>query len=103
MDPLAAVSTPSRRIKNLLWLLALLAAWRLSWWLLADSFSYGLMPEDPIKGRDEGCYTAIEQWLGVPTPTPIRTLEQFLGAILFLGVPLVLVGWYYHRKPFPKM
>ena len=95
-------STPNRWGEDLRLLLALLAAWALSLWLLNDGFSFALMDDDPVTGRARGCYTAVEQWLGVPVPTPIRTLEQFLGVILFLGVPLVLVGWYYHRKPMPK-
>jgi hypothetical protein len=98
----AELDTRRRRSRSGRLLFAFLAAWGLSLWLIKDGFSYGLMPGDPVTGRAEGCYTAIEDWLGVMEPTPIRAVEQLLGAILFFGVPLVLLGWYFHRKPMPN-
>jgi hypothetical protein len=80
-------------MKTIRRLLILLVCWGASWWLVADAFSYGLSPEDPATGRARGCYTAIEEWLGLSEPSWIRTLEQILGAVLFLGVPLVILTW----------
>ncbi len=102
MDQFSMTEKRPWRLKDSIRLLCLLAAWTLSWWLIFDGFSYGLAPEDPDTGRERGCYTAIEDWIGVKTPTPIRTLEQLLGGGCFLGVPMVLVIWYYYRKPLPR-
>ncbi|HEX4962032.1 MAG TPA: hypothetical protein VF173_14435 [Thermoanaerobaculia bacterium] len=88
------------------WAFLLLAAgWVLSCWLVLDSFIFALMPEDPATGRERGCYTDIELWLGVKEPTWIRGAEEIVGAVLFLGIPLVLLIWsvrrFLRRRNFP--
>ena len=77
-------------MRNLRWLVILLAGWAMSLWLLGDGFSYALYDDDPATGRQRGCYTTIEQVLGVKEPTVIRPIEQLLGVALFLGVPIVI-------------
>jgi hypothetical protein len=74
--------------------LILAAAWLVSWWLVLDSWSYGLSPFDPATGRERGCYTDIETWLGFLQPSAwIRPAEQIVGTVLFLGIPLMIAVW----------
>ena len=54
-------------------------------WLLSDGVLFTLYPADPTSGREYGCYTMLEMWLGVQSPTWIRTVE-LIGALTF--VPL---------------
>jgi hypothetical protein len=84
----------TKSVRWLLVLLVLLVCWGASWWLVADAFSYSLSPEDPETGRMRGCYTALEEWLGVQQPLAwLRPAEQILGTALFLGIPLVSSAW----------
>ena len=43
--------------------------------IFIDASTYALMPNDPISGRSRGCYTTIEQIIGVNHPTWIRGAE----------------------------
>lgn len=81
----------SKRAKAAYWFILLAAGWALSWWLVLDGFIFALMPDDPATGRERGCYTDIELWFGVKEPTWIRGAEQIVGAVLFLGIPPLLV------------
>ena len=56
-------------------------------WLLQDSFSFGLYPEDPVTGRERGCYTDVELALGLKQPSLVRELEQFLSVMFLFGIP----------------
>ncbi|HEX4961498.1 MAG TPA: hypothetical protein VF173_11710 [Thermoanaerobaculia bacterium] len=83
-------------MKRARWFLLLAAGWALSWWLVWDGFTFRLLAEDPSTGRERGCYTAIELWLGVKEPTWIRGAEEIVGAVLFLGIPPLLI-WSVRR------
>ncbi len=54
-------------------------------WLLSDGIRFSMYPADPASGRECGCYTMLELWLGVQSPAWIRTIE-LLGSVTF--VPL---------------
>ncbi len=58
-------------------------------WLFRDASILALAPHDPETGRARGCYTAIEEWLGLLEPSSwIRPAELIVG-ILAMLVPLV--------------
>jgi|GEM_PF-2289613 len=88
--------TGSKRAKTAYWFLLLAAGWVLSAWLVWDGFTFALYGDDPATGMERGCYTDIELWLGVKEPTWIRGAEQIVGAVLFLGIPPLLV-WSVRR------
>ncbi|HXO22459.1 MAG TPA: hypothetical protein VOA87_21260 [Thermoanaerobaculia bacterium] len=65
-------------------------------WLLRDSLTFALAAADPGSGRVRGCYTTVENWLGVKEPSAVRRLELFAGA----GVAGVTLFWFV-RRPAP--
>jgi len=67
--------------------LILVAALASGAWLFLDSFTFGLLAEDPDTGRARGCYTDVELALGLKKPSLIRQVEQLLSAVLLFGVP----------------
>ncbi|HSS50208.1 MAG TPA: hypothetical protein VLX28_14820, partial [Thermoanaerobaculia bacterium] len=85
----------------------ILAQLRATHWLLSHLDSAAIRRRDPealqnrfqgipATGQERGCYTDIELWLGVKEPTWIRGAEEIVGAVLFLGIPPLLV-WSVRR------
>jgi hypothetical protein len=47
---------------------------------------FGLYRADPATGRAKGCYTSIELFLGLKTPSDwVRPVELGIGAVTFFG------------------
>jgi hypothetical protein len=58
--------------------------------MLGDSVVSRLSPFDPTTGRERGCYTTVETWLGLLHPSDlVRLFEMILGGILFFATPAV--------------
>ena len=55
--------------------------------LFVDATTWSLSPADPARGRARGCYTAIEEVLGVSSPTWIRDAELLTSVLLLIAVP----------------
>ena len=77
-------------------LLALLA-----WFLLWDATSSVLIARDVAKGREMGCYTAIELLMGVTKPGPIRLIELVMGVATIVYIAYLLF-FRFRRRPKPS-
>jgi hypothetical protein len=60
----------------------------IGFWLLNDAMTFTLYAADPRSGRGYGCYTTIENLLGVKQPSAIRGGQSLIGVALAFGVPL---------------
>ncbi len=56
--------------------------------LYLDASMCRLCPVDSVSARERGCYTGLELWLGMKSPSWIRMTE---GIVAFALVPLSLV------------
>ena len=63
--------------------------------LLFDASTFALSVGDPAIGRVHGCYTLIEWFVGVKSPSWIRSAE-FLGAMA--SVPLSVLLFVIFRR-----
>ena len=65
-----------------------------------DAMLFGLYPSDPVLGRRMGCYTFIELWLGLKSPTTwIRDAELYGSLALFMiGAVSAFLGWRSEKK-----
>jgi hypothetical protein len=65
-----------------------------------DANLFGYRPRDPVTGRHAGCYTMIEDLLGVQRPTGwIRDAEMWASLILFvLGVVAAVLAWWSDKR-----
>jgi hypothetical protein len=60
----------------------------IGFWLLNDAMTFALYAADPLSGRAYGCYTTIENLLGVKQPSAVRRAQSLMGVALAFGVPL---------------
>jgi hypothetical protein len=67
--------------------LALAGSMALFAFLTLDAFTYALEPVTPSRAR--GCYTSIEDLVGVSEPSWIRPAQQVLSPVFFLVSPMV--------------
>jgi|SRR5258705_11425192 hypothetical protein len=67
-------------------------------WLLNDAMTFALYAADPLSGRARGCYTTIENLLGVKQPSAIRGVQSVTGIALAFGVPLASGVWATVRR-----
>jgi hypothetical protein len=82
--------TRSRLVRNLWLWSGLLVGFALGALMLEDSVVSRLSPFDPTTGRERGCYTTAETWLGLLHPSDlVRLFEMILGGILFFVTPAV--------------
>ena len=54
-------------------------------WMLSDGILFTAYPADLTTGREAACYTQLELWLRVQSPSWLRTVE-LIGAVTL--VPL---------------
>ena len=59
-------------------------------WLLNDVNTFSLYPGDSAIGREYGCYTALEIWMGIKAPSWIRGAE-FIAAFLMMLISFWIV------------
>lgn len=52
--------------------------------MLWDATTYSLFPADLTTDRGYGCYTTVEQWVGVLKPSWIRSAQFVLALLLLL-------------------
>lgn len=69
-------------------------------WFFIDAMLYSLRARDPVSGRRMGCYTQIELWLGVRSPTAwIRDAEMYGSLALFvLAAVVAFLTWRSDKK-----
>ena len=60
----------------------------ISIFLFIDADTFSLYPADSITGREYGCYTEIENFIGIKSPSIIRSIE-YLAAILIFIICLI--------------
>ena len=66
-------------------------------WLFRDATVFVLYKADPMTGRERGCYTEMENLLGIKSPTSwIRILELVVSGIVALAG---LAVWFRKRQP----
>jgi hypothetical protein len=65
--------------------------WFLSAALAIDGWTYRLAARDPATGRERGCYTRVERWLGRTSPSDAIRYGEQGGAILGCAVAAYLV------------
>ncbi len=67
--------------------------------LLSDAATYKLMPADPGRGRERGCFTLADQALGLSRPSEAtRLIEGVVGGTL-LVLPFVAIRlWFRERR-----
>ena len=56
--------------------------------LYLDASTFRLCPADSVSARERGCYTGLELWLGMKSPSWIRMAE---GIVAFALIPSSLV------------
>ena len=76
----------------------------ISIFLFIDADTFSLYQADSITGREYGCYTEIENLIGIKSPSIIRSIE-FFGAItefrgaqplkIAVGENTTMVEWHY--------
>jgi hypothetical protein len=69
-------------------------------WFFTDAMLYSFRARDPVSGRRMGCYTQIELWLGVQSPTGwIRDAEMYGSLALFvLAAVVAFLTWRSEKK-----
>ena len=61
--------------------------------LIIDSLTFSLAANEPKTGRAKGCYTWLEDAIGVKEPSDgLRETQMWAGVALVLGLPATLVG-----------
>lgn len=66
-------------------------------WLLSDGIAFTLYAADARTGREYGCYTMLELWLGVQQPTWTRTVE-LLGAVLLVPLGMLKLFQFFAAR-----
>lgn len=85
------------KMKRSLQFVILIGAAILASWLLADVSVMALYAADHVTGRESGCYTDLEIFIGLKTPSGwIRPLEAVVGVALFIY--LLSGAWHYWRR-----
>lgn len=56
----------------------------ISIFLFNDANTFSLYPADSITGREYGCYTEIENLIGIKSPSIIRSIEYLVVILIFI-------------------
>ena len=56
----------------------------ISIFLFNDANTFSLYPADSFTGREYGCYTEIENFIGIKSPSIIRSIEYIAAILIFI-------------------
>jgi len=56
----------------------------ISIFLFNDANTFSLYPADSFTGSEYGCYTEIENLIGIKSPSIIRSIEFFAAILIFI-------------------
>lgn len=84
--------------RKLLTAAALLVGMLAGAFLLVDSIVFRLAADDPASGRERGCYTEIETWMGLLHPSDGVRLTEFILAIALLVIAPSVICWRRNRQ-----
>ncbi|HXO28283.1 MAG TPA: hypothetical protein VOA80_13120 [Thermoanaerobaculia bacterium] len=84
--------------RKLLIAAALLAGMAAGAFLLVDSIVFRLAADDLPAGRERGCYTEIETWMGLLHPSDGVRLTEFILAIALLVIAPSVICFRRIRK-----